>query len=147
MQLLAYKTSVSFDAVRSHALFVKESGDQSLRAMERAGLLQLQHHNTRPYAIFPGKPLHRAAFRHMMADTRLVGVMETRRLKKMLKYEEDKIKKYEQELKDISLIKQGVSNVEGATERTKTLGALLAISTQKANKFLAQIEEAKKMVT
>jgi hypothetical protein len=112
--------------------------------MERSDLIQLLHRDGRPYAILPGKPLHLAAYRKMMRDKRLVGVMEKRRLSAIRKLEMEYVVSYENEMKDLSTILKGVKDsninrdkdtIQGLEARFRDLGFLLKTKTEKVKEL------------
>lgn len=153
LKLLSKHDMVSYDAIRQSPLF-KDPADAEIRleALERADLLQVIMQNGRAFALAPGKPLHRAAFKLMMMDTRFVARMETLRLGELRKAEQAKVEKYETELERLNSLYTGIgtARVGGEREvrqaldgRVRSLAALLGASGAKIDDLDRDIKMAK----
>ncbi|KAJ3032905.1 hypothetical protein HK097_005034, partial [Rhizophlyctis rosea] len=75
--------------------------------MERAGLISLTQQNGRPYGIRAAKPIYRTAFNHMLSDTRLTALMGVLTTKQLIQDEEDRIRRYEEEMARLEKVLRG----------------------------------------
>ncbi len=99
-QLLAKFDEVSFDHLRFHSLF-KGDGKPFIE-MEKAGIVTIFRDQGREMSIRAGKPIFRAAFQQMVADTQLAAAMGIDTYKVYISEEEKKLKKAEEEISQLS---------------------------------------------
>ncbi|KAJ3100473.1 mitochondrial escape protein 2 [Phlyctochytrium planicorne] len=123
VQLLSKFEEISYDDLRYHALFKGE--ENAIQAIERAGLISVGLNNGaeacivfitcyvrfpkltgshlgRPFSIKAGKPIFRAAFGELVNDAKLSAIMGIQTAKFLIKDEEAKIAKFEQEMLGLS---------------------------------------------
>jgi hypothetical protein len=109
----------------------------------------------RPYIIKPGKPLYQAAFTEIISDGLFAATMELQTAEYLLSLENNKIKKYEDELEKLGtlFVKTdgkwlfGSGHVpEPVEHRVKFLLSLLKKRHIRAEEYQNRIEELKKVV-
>ncbi|KAI8854084.1 RNA12 protein-domain-containing protein [Chytridium lagenaria] len=100
VQLLSKYDEISYDDLRYHALFKGE--ESAIQAIERAGLITVGLQNGRSFTIKAGKPIYKVAFSQLVADTKLSAILGIQTTKFLVKDEESKIVKYEQEMSTLS---------------------------------------------
>jgi hypothetical protein len=143
--LLAEHDSISYDAVRQHALFC--GSDLALQAMERADLIHLERRHGRPFAISPAKSIYRIAFQRMQKDTRLVLWMRRRTLAVIHAKELNKIEKCEEELRVLGEVAQGLKQLAVIGERNvrntleDRVRAIIMVMQRASNKVRAYDQE------
>ncbi|KAI8057929.1 RNA12 protein-domain-containing protein [Syncephalis plumigaleata] len=115
LTLLAEHDSISYDAVRQHALF--HGSDVALHAMERADLIHLERRHGRPFAISPAKSIYKIAFQRLQKDTRLVLWMRRRTLAVIRVKELSKVEKCEEELRVLGEVAKGLKQLSVIGER------------------------------
>ncbi|KAI8913345.1 RNA12 protein-domain-containing protein [Gorgonomyces haynaldii] len=145
LKLLSEHEEVPFDAVRVHSLF---KGDAApLLQMERAGLIGLVHMNQRPQVIKAEKPLFKTAFASLMKDQKQVHIMNIMLAKQIQQDEFKKIKEYEEEMHDLSILSASYSEwlnmPSGITSRLKFLGKQLQKSSDNYQQY-AELESSSK---
>ncbi|CAB4389502.1 unnamed protein product [Rhizophagus irregularis] len=154
MKELSSEESLSYDAVKFSPIF--NGDDTPIRAMEQAELISItQLPNGRPYTIKPGKPLYQAAFTEIISDGLFAATMELQTAEYLLSIENNKIKKFEDELEKLGslFVKTdgkwlfGSGHVpEPVEHRVKFLLSLLKKRHIRAEEYQKQIEELKKVV-
>ncbi|KAI8810013.1 RNA12 protein-domain-containing protein [Cladochytrium replicatum] len=148
IQLLGKYEEVGYDELRMNPLFWGE--EEALSQMESAGLINVIHHNSRPYSIRAGRPVYRVAFQRMVADTKLSATMGVRTLKRLMVKEEGKIRDWEDELTKLSnvLATGGVASVgrearRGIESRIDYLGRQLGASAKKCEAWTVEEDRLK----
>ncbi|GBC02865.1 hypothetical protein RclHR1_04870008 [Rhizophagus clarus] len=154
MKRLSNEESLSYDAVKFSPIF--NGDDTPIRAMEQAELISIsQLANGRPYTIKPGKPLYQAAFAEIISDDLFAATMDLQTAEYLLSLENNKIKKYEDELEKLGslFVKTdgkwlfGSGHVpEPIEHRVKFLLSLLKKRHIRAEEHQKRIEELKKVV-
>ncbi|CAI2171431.1 19627_t:CDS:10 [Funneliformis geosporum] len=101
MKKLSKGESVSYDSVKFSPIFGGD--DTQIRAMEQAELISITqiNNNGRPNIIKPGKPLYQAAFAEISRDELFAATMELQTVQHLLSLENNKIKKFEDELEKL----------------------------------------------
>ncbi|KAG0237717.1 mitochondrial escape protein 2 [Actinomortierella wolfii] len=152
MQQLAYADSANYDELKIHPLF---KGDESVFGhMEEAELITIVHRSGRPFLVKPGKPIYRAAFRELLADSGFAAVMTLDTLSFLEKIEQANVTKYETELRELSsLLHQDGSWIFGGGRvpkevdtRVKWLMKKLAASHAKIEGYEQETSKAKLVV-
>lgn len=100
--LLAKKPEIQFDELASHAIF--SSDTTPILAMERAGIINFNQKNERPYSVIPNRPLYTIAFQKMVDDLKLSSFMGVMSSKKLMSDYSKKIQEYEQELEILNRV-------------------------------------------
>ncbi|CAG8521540.1 7567_t:CDS:10 [Funneliformis caledonium] len=153
MKKLSKGETVSYDSVKFSPIFGGD--DTQIRAMEQAELISITQFNGRPNTIKPGKPLYQAAFAEISLDRLFAATMELQTTQHLLSLENNKIKKYEDELEKLgSLFVKidgkwlfGNGNVpETVDHRVKFLLSLLKKSHVRTEAYQKQIEELRKVI-
>lgn len=79
-------------------LFNDADGERTLSALEQKELITVSTVNGRPATIRPGRPIYHAAFKYLTQDDILRNRLDLGIAREMIKRENEKIAKYENEL-------------------------------------------------
>ncbi|KAI5787224.1 RNA12 protein-domain-containing protein [Geopyxis carbonaria] len=93
---LADAEQLAYNEVLLNDLF--RAGDEALQSLEQSEMIAIVNRDGRPYAIRPGKPVYRAAFRRLVEDRVLKAKMDVDSYKALIKIETATIKAAEEEL-------------------------------------------------
>lgn len=96
VKLLTTQDSLKYNEVLLHTLF--KTGEEPLQSLEQAEMITIVTSEGRPYAIKPGKPVYRAAFKLLQEDRALRAKMEMDIATALMKAETANVAKYEEEL-------------------------------------------------
>ncbi|KAI9598202.1 RNA12 protein-domain-containing protein [Syncephalis fuscata] len=136
--LLAEHDTISYDAVRQHALF--HGSDTALQAMERADLIHLERRHGRPFAIGPAKSI--------IKDQRLVLWMRRRILTVTRVKELKRVEKCEEELRTLGEIAKGLKQLSVLSDttvkntlenRVKAITSVMKMSSEKVGAYDREI--------
>lgn len=97
IKLLTDKESIKYSEVQNRVLF-KSNPESLLLDLERQGLISMSRDRGILDDIVPAKPIFRASFNNIVHDENLSRVLETAYLYKLIAFENEKIKKLENEL-------------------------------------------------
>ena len=143
---LAAADELRYNEVLLHDLFGSggnSGGEEALQSLEQAELISVVSRNGRPWAIRPGKPIHRVAYRALLGDPVLRARMDWLVLKALCGRATDEIKKCEDELAVLAAldskrsstprrvewlvrrVEAGQKRIEDAEKEMATLKALL----------------------
>ncbi|KAJ3204448.1 mitochondrial escape protein 2 [Entophlyctis luteolus] len=148
IQLLAKYNEVSYDDLRYHPLF---KGDETaIQSIERAGLVTIGLHEGRPYVVKAGRPIHRAVFTRLQADTKYAAIMGLKTVKALMSDETTKLKDCETELSTLTgQISTDILGIWGASDlrkRADFLAKQVGESHEKLAKLDAEERKLKKVV-
>jgi len=96
VKLLTTQDSLKYNEVLLHTLF--KTGEEPLQSLEQAEMITIVTSEGRPYAIKPGKPVYRAAFKLLQDDRALKAKMDMDIATALMKAETANVAKYEEEL-------------------------------------------------
>jgi hypothetical protein len=119
-----------------------ESGESTIGALERSEMVTVVTRDGKPTYIKAGKPLYRAAFQYILSDKTFSAMIETGFLESQMKLQNDKIVKYEEELR--LLAKFPSKWGDDVNIRVRYLIDKMAACQQKIQKFEIQLAETKK---
>lgn len=140
---LAAAEELRYNEVLLHDLFGSGGGEEALQSLEQSELISVVSRNGRPWAIRPGKPIHRVAYRALLGDPVLRARMDWLVLKALCGRATDEIKKCEDELAVLATldskkgtpprrvewlvrrVEAGQKGIEDAEKEMATLKALL----------------------
>ncbi|ORX88802.1 hypothetical protein K493DRAFT_410813 [Basidiobolus meristosporus CBS 931.73] len=122
---------VNYDQVVFSRLF--NGNEEALHAMEYSGLISIIHARGRPYAIRPGKPVYYSVFAELLADAQFASKMTILTNKQIISEENEKIAKYEHELKEIHAAFVNLRIPKEMEGRTKWLVENVKISHEKVS--------------
>lgn len=100
---LSGKETIEYDSLIYHPLF-KSNPEHSLIELERHGLITVTRDRGILKNIYPAKPIFRAAFLNIVNDENIYKILETSYLLKLIKFEADKIAKFEQEIGQLAYV-------------------------------------------
>src|SRR6202000_2873081 len=90
--LLTQQDQLKYNEVLLHGLFSK-GGEEALQALEQAELISIVSAGGRPWAIKPGKPVYRAAFRKLQEDQVLKAKLDMDVATELIKMENANVTK------------------------------------------------------
>lgn len=138
--------SVNYNSLLLHPLFKSPStGEESLQSLAHSDLITILTHPSgsgRPYAIRPGRPVYKAAFKKLLEDEVLKAKMEYALLNALVKIEEGTMKKCEDELAVLATCGGG----KELGKRMEYLGRKIAASQQKVEGYDKEMDGFKKVL-
>ena len=141
------KALAAHEALRYHEVLLadtwKSDGDDVLAALEQAELISIATENGRPSAIRPGRPVFRAAFRHLTRDRVLAARLDLDTLVELVKIESAGIEKAEGELQLLGGLPKQPSEM---APRVRYLLQKLQGSQVKIEKYERESAELKKIL-
>lgn len=90
--------SIPYSHIMVSDLFNNADGERTLSALEQKELITVSTVNGRPSTIRPGRPIYHAAFKYLTQDDILRNRLDLGIVREMIKRENEKIAKYENEL-------------------------------------------------
>ncbi|AQZ13493.1 YME2 (YMR302C) [Zygosaccharomyces parabailii] len=100
IEVLSKQQSVAFEEMVFKNLF-KAEPETCITELENSGLVTVSRNRGVPHEIAPAKPLFRAAFKSLVEDPELSAILRTRYLLKVVGFETNRIKKWEEELRPL----------------------------------------------
>lgn len=97
VRALADRDLLRYNEIAIHDLF-KDKPDDVVQALEQAEMISVVNRDGRPYALKPGKPVYRPAFRKLVSDRVLASKMGYEEARALVKIETEAIHKAENEL-------------------------------------------------
>lgn len=138
MRLLAKKDLVSFEELVRSPLFTDGTETVStLLALEKNDLILLQRDKGIVSSIKTGRPLYKAAFKNLVEDKSIFKLYETRLINSLIKLENAKISKLEDE---ISKVGEAVAS-DWLKDRLTFIELKINASTQKVRQYESQIKD------
>lgn len=119
-----------------------ESGESTIGALEQSEMVTVVTKDGKPTYIKAGKPLYRAAFQYILSDKTFSAMIESGFLESQMKLQNDKIVKYEEELR--LLAKFPTKWGDDVNIRVRYLVDKMAACQAKIEKFEVQLAETKK---
>ncbi|KAH3680764.1 hypothetical protein WICMUC_000115 [Wickerhamomyces mucosus] len=129
---LSKQGSISYDRIIFNPIF-KSNPEASLTELERHGLISISRDRGILKDIIPAKPIYRAAFNNLVEDKNLSKILETSYLLKIVKFESDRIAKFEEELQKFGFM----ANSKDFKNRID----YLATKIEASNKVILKAEE------
>ncbi|KAK6534322.1 mitochondrial escape protein 2 [Arthrobotrys megalospora] len=136
------KEQLRYNEVLLHELF-KKSGEEALQALEQAEFITIVSADGRPWAIKPGKPVYRAAFKKLEGDKVLQAKLDIDVATELTKTETANVAKYEDELTTLAQLPSRPSEVAG---RVAWLLKKLQASQVKIEQYEKEIAVLKKVL-
>ncbi|RPB26273.1 hypothetical protein L211DRAFT_705328 [Terfezia boudieri ATCC MYA-4762] len=138
--------SVNYNSILLHPLFKSPStGEESLQSLAHSDLITILTQSSgsgRPYAIRPGRPVYKAAFRKLLEDEVLKAKMELAMLNALVKIEEGYMKKWEEELAVLATC----GGAKDAGRRMDYLGKNIGGSQERVDGYEKEMEGRKKIL-
>ncbi|EPS43002.1 hypothetical protein H072_3007 [Dactylellina haptotyla CBS 200.50] len=131
-----------YNEVLLHGLFNK-GGEEALQSLEQAELISIVSAEGRPWAIKPGKPVYRAAFKRLQDDKVLQAKLDSDVATELMKTETANVAKYETELTVLAQLPSRPSEISG---RVSWLLKKLQTSQQKIEQYEKEIGNLKKII-
>ncbi|CAR27808.1 hypothetical protein ZYGR_0N02940 [Zygosaccharomyces rouxii] len=100
IELLSKESVVHFENIVFKNLF-KAAPETCITELENSGLITVSRNRGVPSEIQPAKPMFRAAFQFLVNDPELSTILRTRYLLKVVGFETNRIKKWEEELRPL----------------------------------------------
>ncbi|KAH3681708.1 hypothetical protein WICPIJ_007310 [Wickerhamomyces pijperi] len=100
---LSKSDTIEYDSLIYHPIF-KATPEQSLTELERHGLITVTRDRGILKDIYPAKPIFKAAFANIVGDENLYKILETSYLLRLIKFENERISKFEQEIEKLSYV-------------------------------------------
>ncbi|KAF8426674.1 putative mitochondrial escape protein 2 [Tirmania nivea] len=138
--------SINYNSILLHPLFKSPStGEETLQSLAHSDLITILTHPSglgRPYAIRPGRPVYKAAFKKLLEDEVLKAKMELAVLNALVKIEEGYMKKWEEELAVLAACR-GSKDVG---KRMDYLGKKLWVSQERVEGYEKEMKGKKKVL-
>ncbi|KAF8431265.1 RNA12 protein-domain-containing protein [Terfezia claveryi] len=138
--------SINYNSILLHPLFKSPStGEESLQSLAHSDLITILTHPSgsgRPYAIRPGRPVYKAAFRKLLEDEVLKAKMELAVLNVLVKIEEGYMKRWEEELAVLATC----GGAKDAGRRMDYLGKKIGGSQERVDGYEKEMEGRKKIL-
>ncbi|KAF3184452.1 mitochondrial escape protein 2 [Orbilia oligospora] len=131
-----------YNEVLLHGLFSK-GGEEAIQALEQAEFITIVSAEGRPWAIKPGKPVYRAAFRKLQSDKVLQAKLDIDVATELTKTETANVAKYETELTTLAQLPSKPSEIAG---RVSYLLKKLQASQMKIEQYEKEIGALKKIL-
>ncbi|KAK6341021.1 mitochondrial escape protein 2 [Orbilia brochopaga] len=131
-----------YNEVLLHGLFSK-GGKEALQALEQAELISIVSAEGRPWAIKPGKPVYRAAFKKLQDDKVLQATLDINVATELTKIETANVAKYEAELTTLGQLPSRPSEIAG---RVSWLLKKLQASQAKVEQYEKEMGALKKVL-
>ncbi|KAF3918964.1 hypothetical protein ABW20_dc0108200 [Dactylellina cionopaga] len=131
-----------YNEVLLHGVFTK-GGEEALQALEQAELISIVSSDGRPWAIKPGKPVYRAAFKKLQGDKVLEAKLDIDVATELIKTENANVAKYENELTLLGQLPSRPSEVSG---RISWLLKKLQTSQSKIETYEKEVNTLKKVL-
>ncbi|KAK6503009.1 mitochondrial escape protein 2 [Arthrobotrys musiformis] len=136
------KDQLRYNEVLLHGLFSK-NGEEALQALEQAEFITIVSADGRPWAIKPGKPVYRAAFKKLQNDQVLQAKLDIDVATELTKTETANVAKYEAELTTLAQLPSKPSEIYG---RVSWLLKKLQASQVKIEQYEKEIAGLKKVL-
>lgn len=138
MRLLAEKDSVGIDELIKSPLFASNLDTAAtLSVLEKNDLISLYRDKGMIKTISTGRPLFRAAFKDLVNDPKVFKLYESYFYSELIKVENAKIAKLEDEICKIS----GMSDIRSIKDRAEYLSKKISASTDKVQGYEAKVKE------
>ena len=138
--------SITYNSILLHPLFKSPStGEESLQSLAHLDLITILTHPSgsgRPYAIRPGRPVYKAAFKKLLEDEVLKAKIELAVLNALVKIEEGYMRKWEEELAVLATCGGG----KDAGKRMDYLGKKIGGSQERVDGYEKEMEGKKKVL-
>ncbi|KAF3941233.1 hypothetical protein ABW19_dt0206874 [Dactylella cylindrospora] len=142
IKMFTQQEQLRYNEVLLHGVFSK-GGEEALQALEQAELISIVSTDGRPWAIKPGKPVYRAAFKKLQDDKVLHAKLDIEVATALTKSETTNIAKYEEELTTLGQLPSRPSEIAG---RVSWLLKKLQTSQLKVEQYEKEITELKKVL-
>ncbi|RVD88473.1 uncharacterized protein DFL_002658 [Arthrobotrys flagrans] len=136
------KDQLRYNEVLLHGLFTK-GGEEALQALEQAEFITIVSAEGRPWAIKPGKPVYRAAFKRLQNDKVLQAKLDIDVATELTKTETANVAKYEAELTTLAQLTSRPSEI---ASRVAWLLKKLQASQVKIEQYEKEIGTLKKIL-
>lgn len=136
IELLSEKPLVHFEEMVFKNLF-KSAPETCITELENSGLITVSRNRGVPHEIQPAKPMYRAAFQFLVNDPELSTILRTRYLIKVIGFETNRIKTWEEELRPLG--KSGDSRL--FKDRLNYLSKKIEISNTTINDSEAEFKQ------
>ncbi|KAK6521173.1 mitochondrial escape protein 2 [Arthrobotrys conoides] len=131
-----------YNEVLLHGIFSK-GGEEALQALEQAEFITIVSAEGRPWAIKPGKPVYRAAFKKLQSDKVLQAKLDIDVATELTKTETANVAKYETELTTLAQLPSKPSEIAG---RVSYLLKKLQASQVKIEQYEKEVGALKKIL-
>ncbi|KAF3902056.1 hypothetical protein AA313_de0209727 [Arthrobotrys entomopaga] len=142
IKMFGQQDQLRYNEVLLHGLFSK-GGEEALQSLEQAELINIVSADGRPWAIKPGKPVYRAAFKRLQDDKVLQAKLDMDVATELMKIETANVAKYETELTVLGQLPSRPSEISG---RVSWLLKKLQDSQMKVERYEREIAGLKKVI-
>ncbi|KAK6528723.1 mitochondrial escape protein 2 [Orbilia ellipsospora] len=142
IKMFGQQDQLRYNEVLLHGLFSK-GGEEVLQSLEQAELISIVSADGRPWAVKPGKPVYRAAFRRLQDDKVLQAKLDMDVATELMKLETANVAKYETELTVLGQLPSRPSEISG---RVSWLLKKLQGSQVKVEQYEKEIAGLKKII-
>lgn len=138
MRVLAKRDAMEIEDLVKSPLFVSSYDTIStLSVLEKNDLISLKRDKGIISTITTGRPLYKAAFEELVNDKKVFQIYESHYFKSLIKIENEKISKLEEEIAKLGAL----SDFKFMRERVEYIAKKISVSTEKVQSYEAQVKE------